>query len=69
MALQATRSKTMATTITVADLIVQGFTPEQIGRLISLRERYASVEHICSVQECRYLEFVRWCYARDGAPA
>lgn len=51
------------TLITVDDLIAQGFTPEQIARLVALRNDYPLVEAVGSQRELDRLRFLKWRYA------
>lgn len=55
----------MTTGIMIANLVMAGFTPEQIDRLIALRDRYDPLEHICTQQERQRLAFLKWQYSRE----
>ncbi len=59
----------MTTAITIADLVILGFTPGQIERLIELRNRYSPIEHVCTEQERRRLEFLKWQYSQERITA
>ena len=51
------------TLITVDDLGTQGFSPEQIARLIAMRNDYPMVEAVGSRRELDRLRFLKWRYA------
>ena len=56
---------TRQTVITEADLEREGFSAEQIARLVALRDRYPLIEFVTRRIECERLAFLRW-YYRNG---
>ena len=59
----------MTTEITIADLARKGFTEEQIEQLVALRDSYDPIAHLCTEQERQRLEFLKWQYSQQRAPA
>ena len=48
--------------VTQEDLLRQGFTPEQIRRLIDIGDQYPLIELFISQKARDRLVFLRWCY-------
>jgi hypothetical protein len=50
--------------VTVQDLVVLGFTGEQIDKLIALKAAYPFIEYVDSANQWRRLEFLKWRFER-----
>ena len=58
----------MTAPLTIEDLALLGFTPEQIERLEALREAYPLIEWVTN-EEWQRLRFLKWRHAQHLAPA
>lgn len=59
----------MTTEMTIADLASKGFTPEEIERLVTLRDSYNPLDHLCTEQELQRLVFLKWQFSQQPAEA
>ena len=63
------QATTAAQTIDTSELAAQGFSPEQIERLVQLRAVYPLIEMVENSEQLRRIVFLKWLREHCADPA
>ena len=63
------QATTAAQTIDMSELAAQGFSPEQIERLVQLRAVYPLIEMVENSEQLRRIVFLKWLREHRADPA